>query len=299
MDSQPAQRRDAIDPSHWIRTDMLPNTFVIGAAKAGTSFLKRKLNQHPDVYSGNDIAFFTNDQMYRRGLEYYATLFPRYEGQQVFIAGGWRCSALRQHPEAASRIADCLPDAKIIYAVREPVKRIESLWIELRTNGSNEVVSDFNRAVHESSILIDSTRYYEQLSRYREHFPADRIRIVFFEDMIAAPAPTLADVLRFLGLDPGFEFQGLDRPENVSSGKLIDGRVLSLARRLPLVGAIRSRLPNSWRGLVRRHMKRPIEERPRWDDETLAFVKAKLGDDVRELLADQHKPAGYWQQWNS
>ncbi|MBX3435507.1 MAG: sulfotransferase [Pirellulales bacterium] len=296
---QVAQHCDAVNPSRAIRISMLPNTFVIGAAKAGTSFLKRKLNQHPDVYSGNDIAFFTNDQMYQRGLDHYATMFPRYEGQQVFIAGGWRCSALRQHPAAASRIAESLPDAKIIYAVREPVKRIESLWLELRTNGSNEVVSDFNRAVRESPILIDSSRYYEQLSRYREFFPADRILVVFFEDLVATPASILADVLRFLGLDPSFEFQGLDRPENISSGKLIDGRTLSVVRRLPIVGAIRNRLPYSWRGLVRRHLKRPIEERPRWDDETLAFVKTKLSDDVRELLADQRKPADYWPLGNS
>ena len=55
---------------------MLPNTFIIGAAKAGTTTLWLYLNRHPDIaFSKNkEPAFFVRPH-FRADLEWYESLF--------------------------------------------------------------------------------------------------------------------------------------------------------------------------------------------------------------------------------
>lgn len=59
--------------------DQLPNLFILGAAKAGTSSLYEYLAQHPSIFAPTpkEPLFFDNDEAYTRGLEWYGnTFFP-------------------------------------------------------------------------------------------------------------------------------------------------------------------------------------------------------------------------------
>ena len=61
----------------------LPNFFLIGTAKAGTTSVHYYLSQHPDVLMSDpkEPLFFQIE--YERGLDYYlSTYFRNYAGQK-------------------------------------------------------------------------------------------------------------------------------------------------------------------------------------------------------------------------
>src|SRR3954453_2005537 len=100
-------------------TDRLPRIFVIGAAKAGTSSLARWLDDHPDVAVARqkEVNFFSYDPVWNHGGEWYASQFPA-------NAVGWDPSpSYLPAPEAAGRMHQTQPAARIIALLRDPVER--------------------------------------------------------------------------------------------------------------------------------------------------------------------------------
>ena len=102
----------------------MPNFFLIGANKAGTTSLHYYLSQHPDVFMSNpkEPRFFSAE--YDRGFEYYRrTYFREYEGER--IVG----DAATQHlylPFVAKRIASSIHEPRFTVICRNPVDRIIS-----------------------------------------------------------------------------------------------------------------------------------------------------------------------------
>jgi hypothetical protein len=64
---------------------MLPNFFIIGAQKAGTTFLNNHLAQHPNVYMPKDkeIPYFYNEQFFDKGIEAYKWYFRGWNGERL------------------------------------------------------------------------------------------------------------------------------------------------------------------------------------------------------------------------
>src|SRR3712207_6966731 len=61
--------------------DRMPNLFVIGAAKAGTTALYDYLTQHPRVFLSQvkETMFFSREEYYARGLDWYEGAY--FEGE--------------------------------------------------------------------------------------------------------------------------------------------------------------------------------------------------------------------------
>ena len=100
---------------------LLPNTFIIGAAKCGTTSLWLYLDAHPEIaFSANkEPAFFVR---------------PHYRDELGLVRGLFRPAPVRgeastvytTHPVNSGvpeRIRSLVPDAKLIYMVRDPVDR--------------------------------------------------------------------------------------------------------------------------------------------------------------------------------
>ena len=123
---------------------MLPNLFVIGAAKAGTTSLQHYLAQHPEIYmspvkepnffafdgavpafngpSTNGSGTRLHDRLRRERYEFSVVDAPTYE--QLFAHAGRRpvrgdCSPAYLHfPDTAARIKAAVPEAKIVAILR-------------------------------------------------------------------------------------------------------------------------------------------------------------------------------------
>ena len=102
---------------------VLPDVLIIGVRKAGTGALRHFLSLHPDlVVAPREKHFF--DFKYERGLEWYASKLPKKQRtDQLLLEKTPRYFLIKNAPY---RIANDLPNAKLIVVVREPVARVIS-----------------------------------------------------------------------------------------------------------------------------------------------------------------------------
>ena len=180
-----------------------PNFFIIGAAKAATTSLSSLLRAHPQagIARVKEPHFFSYDQAYRLGWRKYLELFSHCQGKKAIGDASTSYSRIRYHPATVERIHGHVPEARIIYMVRHPLKRIESAYVEhLGTPGSN-VFASLNEAVQRLPRFVDSSRYWEVFDAYRQKFNESKIKIVWFEDYVANSTAVFQDVCRFLEID--------------------------------------------------------------------------------------------------
>jgi hypothetical protein len=186
---------------------ILPNFFIVGAPKAGTTTLYDWFRAHPEIYMPaiKGVRFFCykgqEDALkYRyRTLEEYATLF---EGVTNETAIGEATAIYFEYPDAARRIHEVVPEARIIAILREPVQRAFSIYhMNLREHGANEGIG-FMAALERDPAL--RKLYFDGLAPFFERFPRERIRIVLLEDLRDDARATLGGLFEFLGVQPNF-----------------------------------------------------------------------------------------------
>jgi hypothetical protein len=209
-----------VDPT----SGSLPDFLIIGAQKAGTTFLYYLLCQHPYVAptSEKELHYF-DSQRINRGIEWYRSNFPppsSKDGRRV-IAGEASPYYL-YHPLAAKRAAEFVPEAKLIALLRNPVDRAYSDY-QNRLREGNEFLS-FEEAIEAEEERIGGERekmladegysstshrrhsylargvYVDQLKEWHEHFEKDQLLVIKSEDFFARPEESLGGVFDFLEL---------------------------------------------------------------------------------------------------
>lgn len=190
---------------------VLPNFICPGAQKCGTTTLQRVLNQHPDIYLSptKELRFFV-DGHYSSREGRYERFFREWSGQ--LVVGDITPEYLFEK-NAPKRIYDMLgPDVKFIIMLRNPADRAFSQYRMHERSGSEK--RTFPAIVREEIEKLEKSPddmrypgyvarglYARQIQRYREIFPADQIKIVVLEELIAQPDMYYRDILRFLGVD--------------------------------------------------------------------------------------------------
>jgi hypothetical protein len=202
----------------------LPDFIIIGAQKSGTSSLYAQLAAHPHVLgaSWKEVHFFDNH--FSRGASWYRLHFPciRQLEHQPSCTGEATPGYLF-HPRAAERIAEVVPDAKLIALLRNPVDRaISNYWHEvergrehlpleeaLAAEGerlrADEAGEDDDLAFgyhHRHYAYTRRGLYAEQLKRYDRYFEGDQLLVLKSEDFFSDVQATFDRVARHLGLAP-------------------------------------------------------------------------------------------------
>lgn len=274
---------------------MLPNFLVIGAQKSATSSLCYQLARHPDIYfsTPKELHFFSYDEIWNRGQTWYESVFADGRSSRAVGEGSTTYTMAATYPNTAPRISGMLPDTKLIYIVRDPMERIESQYMHLRTKGNRES-APFNEAIRQRPSYVDNSRYLCQIDAYRKYYDDDQILVLFFEDFRSKQQEQLHRCYAHLGVDATADIGEAVAPRNVSSQGRVDTVALKLLRRLPFFATVRNRLPEPGRALLRRVIKRPITSRPEWDDATRRWVVDQLADSSQEFLKRYGKPADYW-----
>ena len=189
----------------------MPNFLVIGAMKAGTTSLYRYLREHPDVFMPpiKELEFFASAGTWDRGLSWYRKQF---EGASGATAVGEASTAYSKSPivrGVPGRIAEHIPDCRMIYLVRDPIERIRSHYEHRVAIGAERLpLAD---AVFEEPIYLTCSRYADQVDRYREHFPREQLLVIRSEDLLRSRQATVRRIFRFLDVDPDFVPSTLDQ----------------------------------------------------------------------------------------
>ena len=273
---------------------MQPNFLVIGSAKCATTSLCGLLGAHPDVFmcQPKEPHFFAVDKVYNQGWQWYESLFANAQGKTAVGEGSTSYTKHSRYPEAAARIAQHLPDAKLIYMVRNPFEKVESLWMHARNNNL-DVASSFCEAVRSNKTYIDEPLYWRQINYYRNHYPDDRILVLFYEEFKTSPAKAIEKCLRFLGVDPTVKIQSTRTRTNISHEDKI---LMRLLRKIPFFNTAYHSLPKRFQYSLNAKLRRPATSRPVWDNETRLWLFEQIAEDITQFLDFYGKPADYWFQ---
>jgi hypothetical protein len=209
----------------------VPDFFVVGHQKCGTTALYLMLSEHPQIFMPRDVKepwFFAREL--RPGslagdahgrhsrpetLEQYVALFA--DAAPAQLVGEASPQYIRSET-AAAEIAALRPDARIVAILREPASFLRSLHLQLvATHIESE--TDFARAIAlepkrregkqlprhsispQSLLYSDHVRYAQQLRWIHEAFPPEQVLVLIYDDFRADNEATVREVLRFLKLD--------------------------------------------------------------------------------------------------
>lgn len=214
---------------------MKPDFFIVGAAKCGTSSLANYLSQHPDVgfslhkepnyfvFKDRDLSAFPGPapgpilekQLYSGSITTeagYQRMFAGVAGRKMLGEGSVR---YLYDARAAEKIAKANRAAKIIIMLRDPVDRLWSHYIMMKSRYHLEPASLEKALLLEPARIAAGwdydwhytavSRYHDQIVRYLEHFGPEQVRVYLFEDFIRDPRELLEDIYRFLGIASGFQ----------------------------------------------------------------------------------------------
>jgi hypothetical protein len=199
----------------------LPDFVIIGAMKSGTSSLHEYLDQLPNVCMSRpkEPAYFVPERFAWRDPEWYAAFF-RSKPDATHRGEASPHYALRHvYPGVVERMSAALPDARIVYIVRDPVERIRSEWIHHAARGRiTRSLSDELRDP-DASVLFHTSRYAWQLEPYLDHYARDRILVLSAEELGRSPIATFTRLLQFLGIDADARAAVDGRRYNDSSDK--------------------------------------------------------------------------------
>ena len=260
----------------------VPDFFVVGHPKSGTTALHQTLLQHPRVHIPmKETRFFAPELRSRMAalgprrvpetLDDYLRLFAgTLPGQ---IAGEASPEYLRSK-HAAERIAAVAPEARIVTFFREPASFLRSFHLQAVHNHV-ETAKSFRRAMEleparrrgrripllsqspQTLLYSDLVRYTEQLRRFHRWFGAERVLVIVYDDFRADNAGTVRRMLEFLGLpDAGEEIVTVETRTmpGIRSQTLHQlGRAVLLARRnpsspSPVLRAVNAAIPSGFDG---------------------------------------------------
>jgi hypothetical protein len=290
-------------PIEPLRATPQPNFLIIGAGRSGTTSLYEYLRQHPQVYmsrmkepsyfafAGDHIpdspgaAWLRANSVTTR--EAYDALFAD-AGNARAIGEASPQYLIREH--AAERIHAALPGVRLAAILRHPVERAFSSYLahvrdgwepELTFEGA---IADQNRRAREGWVLgrfIDYGLVMSKLAPYRRLFPAERLRIYLYDDLVTDPIGLIRDLLTYLDVDPA-ELPDMSLRHG-STGLIRNPILRAIWRHSPKVRPLAARLiPGALRSRVYRWAMRDLE-RPPLRPETRAHLLALFRDDTLAL----------------
>lgn len=181
-----------------------PATFLVcGIQKGGTTALHAYLASHPDVFcpARKELGFF--DFNWERGLDWYANQFAGATGQRAL---GEASPHYMRSREAAERIAQHAPEARLIFILRDPTQRAWSNYNYNLTRGNQNPSESLEAALRTPegrAKYLDKGYYLEDLQSFAEICGAERMLVVFAESLRKDAESTLKVVFPFIGVDPG------------------------------------------------------------------------------------------------
>jgi len=211
-----------------------PDFVIIGAQRCGTTSLFRALNKHPammpNVINAKGIHYF--DTGYHHNMAWYLAHFAsRAErdnhsakvGHKAIV--GEASPYYLYHPAGAQRMAQAIPDAKIIVLLRDPVKRAISHHLHMVWEGHESIV-DLDKALNSESARLEGIEqrlmadpsyvsrhhqhysymarghYAQQLERLFAHFDRKNVLVLTTEKLISDCKSSLSAIQSFIGLEP-------------------------------------------------------------------------------------------------
>ena len=308
MCARARERYSADRKSAWRRRRkrhaQMPNLIIIGGLKCGTTSIHHYLGLHPEVQMSKpkELNFFARELNWDLGLDWYASRFD--DRFRVRGESSPHYTNLPRYDGVAERIHTHCPDARLLYMVRDPIKRILSHWVHAtgagyETREMAPVLSDPNTQ------YVNRSKYWMQLQPYLERFDRAQIEIITQEELQAEREATMRKAFAFAGVDAGFTSEQFDREWEKSSAK--GGDKYQLMEKLIKLPGFRSfdrnfdRLPESMRWIVEKVVHdpdKPAAPKPVIPDDLFEQLRGHFGADVAALQKFAGREFAGWNDYS-
>lgn len=211
-----------------------PDFIIAGAQRCGTTSLFRALAKHPammrNVINAKGIHYF--DTNYHQNKAWYLSHFPSRSERDAHADNVGQSPVVGEaspyylyHPAGAERMAQAIPDTKVIVLLRNPVKRAISHHLHMVWEG-HESMEDIDKALDlestrlagiEEKLMADPSyvsrdhqhysymargHYASQLERLFKHFDRKNVLVMATEKLISDSQSSLSTIQSFIGLEP-------------------------------------------------------------------------------------------------
>lgn len=255
----------------------LPNLVVIGAQKCGTSGLHFYLGLHPEVSvsTPKELNFFIAERNWKLGVDWYCERFDR--GSPVRVDASPNYTAYPQFEGVPERMSRIVPDARLIYIVRDPIDRIAAHWVHNYSKGRH--TGELARTiVNPKASYVARSRYAMQIERFLAYFPREQLLVIEQEDLRFRRDETLRSVFEFAGANPEFTHRRFGSERHKTKRKT---RLTSLGTRMETrrANAQRRLLSDQAWAVARGYW--PLGTRIQRPE-----IRAAIPDDVLEMLRE-------------
>lgn len=260
----------------------LPDFVVIGAMKCATSTLHDQLALQSQISMSDpkEPNFFSDGPNFARGMRWYHSLFESMPAEDLKGESSTHLTKYPVHPEAAERMHAAIPDAKLVYVMRDPVRRIVSQYIHEWSE--HTITGDINQAIREHPRLISYSSYAMQIGKHTAFYEQSQILPVFFERLMSEPQREFERICAHIGYQGDPVWRDDEDAKNVSSArqrrspmlnKVLDIQLVQTLRRSLLPEGLRERIKSRW----------TMKEKPELSEDSIAYVHEQLDPDMRSL----------------
>ncbi len=280
-----------------------PNLIIIGGLKCGTTSIHHYLGLHPQIQMSKpkELNFFVEELNWDLGQDWYASRFD--DRFAVRGESSPHYTNLPRFQGVPERMHDHCPDARLIYMVRDPIKRILSHWVHATGAGyeTREMVATLSDP---STSYISRSLYWMQLQPYLEHFDRTQIEVITQEELQSERAATIRRAFAFAAVDQGFTSEQFEREWEKSAAK--QGDKYQLMESLIKLPGLRSfdrnfdRLPESMRWIVEKvvhNPEQPPAPKPELPDRLAETLRGHFGEDVAALQRFAGRRFAGWQEY--
>ena len=203
---------------NFAKGNILPYFFLLGAPNSGTEIVANILAHHKDIYlpKVNELKYFSNDDIYRRGIGYYYQYFEDVKEQKAI--GEVSPQYLLHGSKVARRMRYLYHDRheqlRFIVVLKNPIERTLEHYKELFEQGVEQL--DFEQALIRESKLAEDKRilargltlglyvscskYGEQLNRWFDAYKREQFLILTEDDLKLNPAKSYKRICAHLGI---------------------------------------------------------------------------------------------------
>lgn len=187
---------------------------IVGAQKAASSYLHEQLRTHPEVYMPPfETPFFEDPHYVRHSWSEVMTLVADAKPQQI---RGLKRPDWLGRPECPERVATHAPEAKLIIALRDPVRRAVSAYfwyvqvgllplMPIDTAFEMLLSGELEQRYPNAREILTYGCYATHIHEYARYFSLDRMLFLFSADLRSEPEKQLKRLYSFLDIDTAFQ----------------------------------------------------------------------------------------------
>lgn len=289
--------------------DRIPNLFLVGAMRSGTTALHEVLGSHPDVFMSQvkEPAFFADPA--ELALDSRVAAAAGYAGDRAAYLGlfagagnamyaGESSTHYTKRPRingAAGRIAETAPNSRILYLVRDPVRRTLSHY-RYHVRAKYERLPCL-QALRTEPVYCATSDYAMQIEPFFEAFGRDAVHIVVLEELTRDPTGELQRIYDWLGIPATGGRTELPQRNEVT-GDIARARgpaaLHSIGRSSSYQRIARALVPQRVRRRVRSLLNEPIVAEDIDTPEVLDYLRAVHGPQVDRFEPIVGRPMELW-----